>query len=200
MSFNVDLDTVLGHIGGRKDNVTNYIKKHFVLNQDFVELPQPPSVPKNRGGSNKVTYLMTSKTYDLLKSSYNLKHKYMPLLQNLNQVSTIVMSLENQTIGFIHNTFSGIYRMIRQKREAPYYIDLVFLDHSLALECDENGHSDRDQDYEKEREDLIAGKYMILRFNPNSGKFDISLVMRVILDVIVCGHWTPGVKWVGDRP
>ena len=192
MQYTVDLDTVLHTItAGQKVWVVRFIQKHFVYNQDYIMICLEKV--------NKHRYLLTQTTYELLQSSYNLKNKFMPMVQNLKQISTIIMSLENQTIGFIHSAFSGIYNMKRQQREAPYYIDLVFLDHALALECDENGHTDRDQDYERERESVIAGKYMILRFNPNSGSFDLSLVIRAVMDVIVGKNWKAGVKKVGDR-
>jgi len=61
------------------------------------------------------------------------------------------MSLENQTIGFIENSFKDIIKTKRQKSFNNYKVDLYFEDYKLVVECDENDHLDREPIKEKER-------------------------------------------------
>jgi len=65
------------------------------------------------------------------------------------------MSLENQTIGFIENSFRDVLKIKRQKSFGAYRVDLYFCDYKLIIECDEKNHSDRNEDYEKKREEYL---------------------------------------------
>jgi very-short-patch-repair endonuclease len=69
----------------------------------------------------------------------------------------------------------------RQYQFDKYYVDLYFLKYKLVVECDENGHKDRDYNYEKDREKYITvmGNTFI-RFNPNNKLFDLSDVLNEI--------------------
>ena len=95
------------------------------------------------------------------------------------------MCIENQTIGFIENSFKNIVECKRQYSIGKYRIDLYFIDYKLAIECDENNHIDRDQ-----QEELIREKYIIslgnniIRYNPNTIDFDLSNVLRTINKII----------------
>jgi very-short-patch-repair endonuclease len=95
------------------------------------------------------------------------------------------MCIENQTIGFIENAYSGILNLKRQYILGKYRVDLYFIEHNLVIECDENDHKDRDPIKEKEREDFIRsdGK-KIIRYNPNTPNFDLSVVLREINSVL----------------
>ena len=68
-----------------------------------------------------------------------------------------------------------------------YRVDLYFVDHKLVVECDENGHEDRDSLQEQIRENYLkeAGNKLI-RFNPNATDFDLSNVLREINAVLFC--------------
>jgi very-short-patch-repair endonuclease len=91
------------------------------------------------------------------------------------------MSLENQTIGFIENSFSGVIKTKRQKSFNKYRVDLYFEDYKLVIECDENDHVDRDLFNEKKREEYILSTgTSIIRYNPNDKNFDLSIVLREI--------------------
>ena len=63
-----------------------------------------------------------------------------------------------------------------------YFVDLYFPDHKLAIECDENNHSDRDPIYEKTRQTYIENKMNcnFIRFNPDDKNFDIFEVISKI--------------------
>lgn len=99
---------------------------------------------------------------------------------NCNHVN-LLMSLENQTIGFIDNCFKDITKTKRQKRIGPYLVDLYFKHYNLVVECDENNHSDRNEEYEKKREKIILSTgTTIIRYDPNDKKFDLSFVLKEI--------------------
>jgi very-short-patch-repair endonuclease len=74
----------------------------------------------------------------------------------------------------------------RQHAIGDYFVDLFFPEFNLVVECDEIGHVDRCPREEALREVFIKGLgYRMIRFNPNSDDFDVSLVMRKII-AIVC--------------
>ena len=91
------------------------------------------------------------------------------------------MCIENQTIGFIENSYSNILNTKRQHVIGKYRVDLYFIDNKLVIECDENNHIDRDTIQEKIREEYILSMgNKIIRYNPNTSSFDLSNVLREI--------------------
>lgn len=66
-----------------------------------------------------------------------------------------------------------------------YRIDLYFPDLLVAVECDENGHSDRTLEDEKEREKFIVNqlKCQFIRFNPDVHDFNIGTVIHKIFNI-----------------
>ena len=66
------------------------------------------------------------------------------------------------------------------------YIDLYFPKHRLAVEIDEKGHLDRDENKEKESENKIkeALKCEFIRVNRDKEKFDIFVEIGKIYDII----------------
>ena len=65
----------------------------------------------------------------------------------------------------------------RQCSVLNYYIDLYFPKCRLAVEIDEKGHLDRNENEEKERENQIkeALKREFIKINPSKEKFNISI-------------------------
>jgi very-short-patch-repair endonuclease len=95
------------------------------------------------------------------------------------------MCVENQTIGFIENSFKGIIDCKRQFIIDKYRVDLYFINYKLIIECDENNHEDRDPIKEKVREKhLLSLGNKIIRYNPNEPSFDLSNVLREINSII----------------
>ena len=80
---------------------------------------------------------MTKKAYDLVSRSYNINNRYSPHIQ-----VNAIMSVENQTIGFITACLKEISDCVRQKRIGNYRADLC-INESIVVECDEFGHDDR---------------------------------------------------------
>ena len=96
------------------------------------------------------------------------------------------MCIENQTIGFIENSFKGIIDCKRQFIINKYRVDLYFINYKLIIECDENNHEDRNPIKEKFREEyLLSLGNNIIRYNPNEPSFDLSNVLREINRVIL---------------
>lgn len=178
--FNKNLDDLVKNFKTQKINLIKNLEKNYKKNINYIK--KKDKINKcGSGGYNKITYLLKEETYDLLKNSYNLRNRYITdIANNIKQVK-LCMCIENQTIGFIQNTYNNIVNCKRQYIIGRYRIDLYFPDYKLIIECDENNHDDRDPEYEKKREEyLIKLENTIIRFNPNIDNFDISNVLNTI--------------------
>ncbi len=138
--------------------IVQFLKNNFKENVHYVIKKKYNNKKQGRGGYNKITYLLTEQTFDLIKNSFNLKHRYIQKISDNGEHVNLLMSLENQTIGFIENSFKDIFKIKRQKTFGSYRVDLYFYDYNLIIECDENNHSDRNNEYEKKREDFLLSK------------------------------------------
>jgi len=92
---------------------------------------------------------------------------------------------ETESLGAIMKVFKG-EKMKTQHPVLGYRIDLYFPDYNLAIECDENGHSDRSIPEEIQRQRRITKKINCqwLRFNPDSTDFNIFDVINQIFAII----------------
>jgi hypothetical protein len=159
---------------------------HYVISKNIYEKGK-------RGGQNKINYMLTKETLELVTNTYNLKHRYIRKIGNSQHVN-IIMSLENQTIGFIENSFRYTIDVIREKSFLNgvnrYFVDLYFPSFNFIIECDEDNHQDRDIINEKLRENylLSLGK---IRFNPNDKLFDLSLVFQEIIKILFSNEIIP---------
>lgn len=175
--FTYNLDDLLDLVQTKKGNLVRYVLKHFKENVHFVRRSDPSS--QGRGGHNRVAFMLTEQAYSLVEASYGQQHHY-----KSGGVNTL-MSLENQTIGFMKSALDGIYPMVRQYKIGSYYVDLFLSESGIIVECDEFGHSDRNVQYEKKREEYLLEKgYRMLRFNPNAPGFDLSIVIHVLLKMV----------------
>ena len=95
------------------------------------------------------------------------------------------LSKEEEYITNIITTFSHLTCKTQYKVDS-YRIDLYLPEQNLAIECDEFGHSDRDESYEKEREIYIKNilNCTFIRFNPDSETFNIFKVINEIIRFI----------------
>jgi len=179
-NFTRNLDELL-YLSEQKKNIVRYLIKNYRENIHYIiEQGNSKNISKH-GGHNKVIFLLTETTYELLKNSYNLRNRYIvDIKDNVKQVN-IGMCIENQTIGFIENTYSNMLNVKRQYGIGKYRVDLYFIDNKLVIECDENNHFDRDDIQEKIREEYILSMWnKIIRYNPNTSSFDLSNVLREI--------------------
>lgn len=162
------------------ENILRFVKKNFKENIHYI-IRKAHLTKIGRGGHNKIDCLLTEECFNLVKNTFNLKHKYLTKINDNATHINILMSLENQTIGFIENSFKDVIKTKRQKSFNNYKVNLYFEDYKLIIECDECDHLDRDFVKEKERKDYILSTgNSIIRYNPNDKLFDLSLVLREI--------------------
>ena len=180
MDFIIDIDVLVELLKTKKYNVLRFIKKNF---KEDIHYKQDKSlmIEAKRGGMNRNRYFITETCFELIKSSYDLRNQYITEISQNVKCVNIAMCIENSTIGFITNSFKGIVDMKRQQAIGKYKVDLYFPEYKLIVECDENGHSDRDINDERIREEfLIALGNKMIRFNPSDNNFDLSNVLREI--------------------
>jgi very-short-patch-repair endonuclease len=188
MDYPVCIDRVCTEQNATKCNIVRFLKRNFVENVHYNVTK--PDKSGQYGGQNIIVYNLTTYAYDLITSSYGMKNKYVPNYKNTEQVQ-ILMSLENQTIGFIASCLQDVVETKRQMYVGKYKVDLAITKHKIVVECDENGHKDRDPLYEKSREQYIMNKgYKFIRFNPNDTHFNLSLVIREILKLVMQSQHT----------
>jgi len=166
----------------KKCNLIRFLFNNFKENVHYV---CQKTAAITHGGQNKIKVMLTKDVYELIENSYNLKHQYVKRIQEAKFVN-ILMSLETQTIGYIAKIFEGSLTIKRQKMIGKYKVDLFISEYSLILECDENGHKDRDPTYERKRERFLLDQgHTIIRFNPNAPGFEHADVMQHVIKVIL---------------
>ena len=184
-NFTRNINELVGLLTSKKYNLTAYLKKNFKENVHYI-IDKCNPTNKQYGGQNKIIYYLTEEAFELLKNTYNLRNKYIVNISNkVTQINAICMCIENQTIGFIENSYKDVLNLKRQHIIGKYRIDLYFVDYKLAIECDENNHIDRDAIEEKNREDYILSLgNKIIRYNPNEKAFDLSNVLQKINKIL----------------
>ena len=182
--FTRNLDELLS-LARKKHNLVHHLKKNYRENVHYIE-NRTVNLPKQNGGQNKITVMLTEEAFEIFKNSFNMRNRYIVDVSKEVKIVKFGMCIENQTIGFIANAYSNVLNVNRQHAMGKYRVDLYFVDHKLVVECDENGHADRDPLQEQIRENYLkeAGNKLI-RFNPNATGFDLSNVLREINAVLL---------------
>jgi len=87
-----------------------------------------------------------------------------------------------QCIGAIVKTLSHL-KTYTQFKIGRYRLDLYIPKYNLAIECDEFNHSNRDPEYEEQRESFIKNELNceFIRFNPDAKNFSTYDVIGEIL-------------------
>jgi hypothetical protein len=105
--FTKSLDDLIIPLTTNKSNLSKHLLKNYKENYHFIVIKN--NIPKNsnvpRGGHNKITYMLTEFAYELLQNSFNLRNRYIVNMSENVKCINIGMCIENQTIGFIENTF-----------------------------------------------------------------------------------------------
>lgn len=169
------------YLSKSKDKLVHNLKKNYKENIHYIIEKNNYNNTGKYGGQNKIDYLITEIAFELLKNSFNLRNKYIVnVIDNVKQIN-LCMPIENQTIGFIENSYKDILNVKRQFYIGKYRTDLYFIDYKFVVECDEFNHIDRDKNQEKIREEYILSLgNKIIRYNPNQKDFDLSNVLREI--------------------
>jgi len=173
----------LMHLTSQKVSLVEHLKKNYREHVHYV-VYKVDAVSRH-GGHNKIVFMLTQNAYELFKNSFNLRNRYLVEISDGIKQVNIGMCIENQTIGFIENAYNSILNVIRQHYIGKYRVDLFIVDHKLVIECDENGHTDRDAVNERIREEfIISTGHKMIRYNPNESSFDLSNVLRKINAVL----------------
>ena len=179
-TFTKNLDDLL-YLSTKKAPIVEHLRKNYKENMHYISEKGKCNDIKKNGGQNKMTFKLTESTFELLKNTYNLRNRYIVEVNDKIKCVNIGMCIENQTIGFIENSYKNVLNLKRQHTFDKYRVDLYFIDYKLIVECDENNHSDRDPIQEKVREDyLISLGNKIIRYNPNEKSFDLSNILSKI--------------------
>jgi very-short-patch-repair endonuclease len=109
-------------------------------------------------------------------------------LKNVGEQETCINYYERQPLSNIAAAIKGFTRYIRDYRVYEYKVDLYLLDWKIAVECDEEGHQNR-QKYPKREEETrqqfieshLGCKFV--RFNPQEDDFLIGKVINEILSI-----------------
>jgi very-short-patch-repair endonuclease len=179
-----ELFTLTSH----KDLLARHLKKNYKENIHYIIEKNKYNFTNKehkRGGQNKINYLLTEEVFEIFSNSYNLRNRYITNINdNIKQIN-LCMCIENQTIGFIENSYKDVINIKRQFPIGKYRTDLYFIDYKLAIECDEFNHDDRNIHEEVIREEYIKSLgNKIIRFNPNQKDFDLSNVLREINKIL----------------
>ena len=184
MTTQCDIEYLSKELNTRKDIITRFLKKHFKENIHYTSIKVLSDITKknSHGGRNKIEYTLSKECIELVKNSYNLKHRYVTKNNELLQTN-ILMTLENSTIGFLCNCLKNITDVYRQYKVGSYYVDLFIPTINIVIECDEEGHKDRNTIEEYTREEFITNELdcKFIRFNPNDKSFDLSEIINKIL-------------------
>ena len=178
MTTECDIEYLSKELNKRKGDLSVYLKKHFKEDIHYTsKILQCYNI--TNGGQNRRCYTLSKECIELIKNSYNLKHKYITKNNELIQTN-IVMTLENSTIGFLCNCLKNITQVYRQYKVGLYYVDLFIPIINIVIECDEEGHNDRNKNDEKTREEFIINELdcVFIRFNPNDKSFDLSEIIN----------------------
>ena len=173
-----DAETLAMYLQTAKANIVRFLNSNFKEGIHYTK--RKNQIPKKEG-NNRMIFRINQDTMELTKSSYNIRYKYVEKIGNLEQVSTIIMSVENKTIEFIMKVYQDIFEMHRQYRFGTYFVDLYIPKLKLVIECDENNHVDRDATFEEKRTRYIENQgCKFVRYNPNDDSFKIELVLNQI--------------------
>lgn len=183
-AFTRDLDVLMSVFNTQKHNLIRNLEKNYRENVHYIKLPVTAAVgdmKKQNGGQNKIVYMLTEEAFELFKNSYNFRNRYIVDVSDKVKCVKFPMCIEGQTIGFIENAYRNVCNLDRQFQIGPYRTDLCFIDHFIAVECDEYGHINMSEFDEKTREDYIINQgYTLIRYNPNDAAFDLSDVLSKI--------------------
>ena len=188
MTTQCDVEYLSKELNATKYNITRFLQKHFKENINYTTTKIASDIirEKSHGGQNRLQYTLSKECIDLIKNSYNLKHRYVTKVNSLTQTN-VVMTLENSTIGFLCNSLKNITHVYRQYKVGLYYVDLFIPKINIVVECDEDGHKGRNAMDEHTREEFIKTKLgcEFVRFNPNDKSFDLSEIINKIFILLI---------------
>ena len=122
----------------------------------------------------------------LLQKSRKYQTVKLAQMIGLDIVNAKLECVESETTRIIMFTFQGI-DMIPQFKIHSYFIDLYSPTYKIAIECDENGHKNRDASYEIYRQKTIEKMLncKFIRYNPHDKDFNMYQLLNKIFTHII---------------
>jgi len=150
---------------------------------DFEEDEKSFVLVNTRGGSQRLLALSLKGLKRLICNSRSLKARAIAKALGIEVLAT---SKEENSLRIVQAAFKHL-EPIPQFFVAGYRIDLYFPAQRVAVECDENGHTDRDIPYELQRQQTIelALGCKFVRFNPDEPHFNIGDVIDQIMRTFI---------------
>jgi hypothetical protein len=182
-----DIATTLGYT-----NTTKTLKDHVNSNFKYKKIDlytKCNEATRSVGNEKNTIYINQFGLISLLsESKMPNKELFVKWCKDSFDITYLIISRlnkEQETIGLIIRAFKHL-RYQKQYPIGSYRIDLYFIDHKLAVECDENGHNDRDPKYEADRERYIRQTLQckFVRYNPDLDNFCIFDVINSIMCMI----------------
>jgi len=156
-----------------EDKITWSKFKKSKDNQEVLIKLHPQTILINKRGINSlITYGKKHNPKFLVWLEYSFDFKF-DVIKRLTK--------EEEYINIIMNIFKD-EKMIRQYNVENYRVDLYFTEYNLVIECDEQGHNDRDEIYENKRTSRILELLTttFIRFNPDEKNFNIYDTINLI--------------------
>lgn len=155
-------------------------KCNQLIFRDYPGVKNPPQDPR--------TILITRDgVLEILQSTRKLITPSMEHILNkfqFNLTNCKKLAPEQKNLSFITNAFK-IEETIPQYPVGEYRLDLYFPKYKIVIECDENGHNDRNPEAERSRMNYVNGELGLtdenwVRFNPDDNFFDVARVIGQI--------------------
>jgi very-short-patch-repair endonuclease len=140
---------------------------------------------KTKGGDQKMAFIKHDDVIKFLVASRKPTATDLAKEFGVNVLNHKYECKESETLGAIMKAFKG-EKMRLQHPVFEYQVDLYFPDYNLCIECDENGHADREDKDEKKRQRRITKKLKCqwLRFDPDDPDFNIFETINQIFTII----------------
>ena len=155
-------------------------KSNQLVFRDYPGVKNPPQDPRTilitRDG---VLEILRSTRKLITPSMEHILKKFQFNLTNCKKLAP-----EQKNLSFITNSFK-IEETIPQYPVGKYRLDLYFPKYKIVIECNENGHNDRNPNDERERVDYVNKELSLtdenwIRFNPDDDFFDVARVIGQI--------------------
>ena len=181
-----DVAEALGYKNAKQAVRTHVAAKHAVEMKDLAPEGQLND-RKWQGGQGHTKYLTINGVKSLAQKSR--MPSAMQLAEDLDFANdTKYVHKEQEIVKHLCDFLSELHVVTEsQKLVGRYRIDLYLPDYRLAFEVDENGHKDRDAQYERCREEFIRRTLGcdFLRVNPDASDFNIFKVCAQLSNKIM---------------
>ena len=169
-------------------NVTQALSN--VSKQNKLEFRDYPGVKKPKLDPKSILITRDGAIELLIKTRKRISSDVLYMLKEfgIDTTNRKCLTKEQQTLSAIANAFKT-EKIEDQFKIGNYYLDMLFPEYRIVIECDENGHADRKPYNERERMDFVNKEFDIddshwIRYNPDEYDFDISKVIGRIFRLI----------------